>query len=329
MARSYRALAMGNTGVASANDSSALFYNPAVLANVKGWWLDYAAWTVEVSEGFNSEDAGMIIADVSYPYLNREGLTNETTEQFLARENPYLRANSHITYTASLMDEGLSIAAAYMIENTIATIDGGDNVYHRDDLVKKIGLSIPLARGKLVFGFAWADIARRESIDPSSDAEPNWGNQETGKAYDIGILYRMANKARMTWGLVVYNYGGTEFGSSVNAIEQSYAFGVSMNHEVGIFKFVPAVDVRQIGSTSDRKNTLHAGLEIGLFPNATGGSYLSYRVGWNDGYASTGLELNLFNRYMVLGYSSYGEEVGDESEKSESRRSVYYFSMGF
>ena len=33
ISKSYRSLAMGHTGIASANDSAALFYNPAILAN--------------------------------------------------------------------------------------------------------------------------------------------------------------------------------------------------------------------------------------------------------------------------------------------------------
>jgi hypothetical protein len=186
-----------------------------------------------------------------------------------------------------------------------------------------------LGLGQFVIGAARSDITRREAIEASSDSVTDWGDEANGTAYDIGILYRMANKGRITWGLVAYNVGGTEYGSSDNKVEQTYALGVSMNHELGIFKIVPAIDIREIGSTGDWSNTVHAGLEIGLFPNSTGGSYLSYRIGYNNGYTSTGFELNLFNRYMILGYATYGEEMGTPEERSESRRYVYYFSMGF
>jgi hypothetical protein len=320
---------MGNTGVASANDSSALFYNPAVLANVQGWWLDYASWTVEASEGFTAQDAGPIMISTAYPYLNRDGLSEEYKETFLEKENPYLRGNASMTFSANIVSEGLSIAAAYVLESIVTTVDSGNYIYQRDDLIKKYGLSIPLGKGQIVVGIARSDIIRREARDASTDSIPNWGSQETGTGYDIGLLYRMANQGRITWGLVVYNYGGTEFGSADNKVEQSYAIGVSMNHDLGFFRIIPAIDIREINSEAENNNTLHAGLEIGMFPNATGGSYLSYRMGYNQGYASTGFELNFFNRSMVIGYTSYGEEVGEGSEKVESRRIVYYFSLGF
>ncbi len=326
--RSYRSLAMGNTGIASANDSSAIFYNPAVLANVEGWWLDYGSWTAEVSEGFSNQEAALILAAPAYPYINRDGLSDDNKTTFLSKENPYLRANAGMTLSANVIKEGLSIAATYMAETIMTTISEGNYVYQRDDLVKKLGLSIPLGKGSVVLGLARSDILRRIATDASSDSGSNWGSQNTGTGYDVGLLYRMANKARITWGLVVYNYGDTEFASDV-VDEQSYGFGVSMNHDLGFFRLVPAIDIREISSSAVRNNTLHAGLEIGMFPNSTGGSYLNYRIGLNQGYATSGAELNFFNRSMVIGYANYGEEVGENGEKVESRRTAYYFSLGF
>ena len=326
--RSYRSLAMGNTGVASANDSSAIFYNPAVLANVEGWWLDYGSWTAEVSEGFSNEEAALILAAPSYPYVNRDGLSDDNKETFLSKETPYLRANAGITLSANVFKEGFSIAGTYLIETIITTTSDGNYVYQRDDLIKKYGMSIPFGKGQFVLGLARSDILRRVAMDASSDSESSWGSQNSGTGYDIGLLYRMANKARITWGLVAYNYGDMEFSSEIKD-EQSYAFGMSMNHDLGFFRIIPAIDIREINSSAAKQNTLHAGLEIGMFPNDTGGSYFNYRIGYNQGYATSGAELNLFNRSMVVGYANYGEEVGEEDAKVESRRTVYYFSLGF
>ncbi len=327
--RSYRSLSMGNTGIASANDSSALFYNPAVLANVEGWWFDYASWSAEGTQEFPSEDAGLIMASTTFPYINRDGLSETNKANFLAVEDAYLRGNASMTLTANIMSEGFTIAGTYMLENSIASIDSGNYIYQRDDLIRKYGLSIPLGLGQLVVGLSRSDISRKEALDASVDTVTNWGEESLGTGYDVGILYRMANKGRITWGLVAYNVGGTEFGTPDQKVEQTYGLGVSMNHELGIFRIVPAIDIRDIGSTGERANTVHAGLEIGLFPNSTGGSYLSYRVGYNQGYSTTGFELNLFNRYIVLGYANYGEEVGTVDEPKENRRTIYYFSLGF
>jgi len=329
ISRSYRSLAMGHTGIASANDSSALFYNPAILANVQGWWLDYSAWTLEASDGFTVEDTAPMMISPVFPYIRREGISDGDKSSFLSRENPYLRGNAGINLTANLSDKGVSIAGSYLIENIATTTDNGANIYQRDDTVKKVGLSLPLGLGSLVLGLAATQLERRIAVDATTDTITGWGSKETATGYDIGIIYRMANKARITWGLVVQNYGDISFDDATRDEKQHIGFGISMNHELGICKIIPAIDVRAINAESDRKNTIHAGIEIGMFPNSTGGSYLTYRAGYNQGYTTQGVELNLFNHYMIIGYTQYGEEVGEGTDKVESRRSVLYASLGF
>lgn len=328
--RSYRSLAMGHTGVASANDSAALFYNPAILANVKGWWLDYSAWTIEASNGFTPQDAAPMMIDPVFPYIRREGISNDDKDTFLSYENPYLRGNAGINLTINLTDEGISVAGSYLIETIATTTNDGSTIYQRDDTVKKVGISIPLGLGKMALGLAATQVERRVAEDDATtDTLTGWSSKQTATGYDIGIIYRMANKARITWGLVIQNYGGLKFDDSNLDEEEHIAFGMSMNHELGIFKFVPAIDIRSINSKAERKNTIHAGIEIGMFPNSTGGSYLTWRAGYNQGYTTQGVELNLFNHYLIIGYTQYGEEVGEGTEKVESRRSILYASLGF
>ena len=320
---------MGNTGVASANDSAALFYNPAVLANVKGWWLDYAAWTVEFSDGLSLAEVGLPLIDTNFPYISRNGLADIQKDSFLAQTNPYIRGSAGATLTANIMAEGWTVAGSYMIETIITTTDNGARIYQRDDLIQKVGMSIPLGLGQIVIGASQATITRRVADDASTDTIPNWSDRYDGTGYDIGILYRMANKAKITWGLVAYNYGGITYGDSGLEDAASYAFGVSTTQEFGIFKLVIAADVREISSTAAKTNTIHAGMEVGMFPNSTGGSYLSYRVGSNQGYTTQGLELNWFNHSLVIGYALYSEEIGEGTEQLESKRTVYYISFGF
>src|SRR3989339_59791 len=90
--KSYRAIAMGNTGVASANDAYSLSYNPAVLANVQGWWLDLGAWTVEASDGLGVLDVVPNLVSVQYPYLNETGLAESSRASFLNQTSPHMRA---------------------------------------------------------------------------------------------------------------------------------------------------------------------------------------------------------------------------------------------
>ncbi len=329
MGRSYRSLAMGNTGVASAIDSAALLYNPAILANAQGWWFDYAAWTVEASEGFTLLDVAPMLASPSSPYINRNGISDDKKETFLSYENPYLRTNAGMYLSMNLTKSGFSVAGSYLLESIITTTDNGANIYQRDDTIQKIGASIPLGVGTFVLGVCRNAIERRVASDPTADSIPNWGSRYAGTGYDIGLLYRMANQARITWGLVAQNYGGLNFEDSGIEEPQSIALGFSMIHDLGLFNFILAADVREISSEKERKNTFHTGVEIGMFPNDTGGSYLTYRVGYNHGYVTQGVEVNIFNHSTIIGYTIYGEEVGEYPDKVESRRTIAYLSMGF
>jgi len=326
--RSYRSLAMGNTGVASANDSAALYYNPAILANITGWWLDYAAYTVEASTGFSTLESAPMLAYPIFPYINREGINNLLKETFLSKDNPYLRASAGINLSINISERGWTIAGSQMYESVMTTIDDGATIYQRDDMVEKIGLSIPIGLGQLVLGITGNRITRRVAADATTDTIPDWGGRYSGTGYDIGLLYRMANQARITLGFVAQNYGGITLGDSGMVEEQTMAFGMSTNHEFGIFKLTVAADIREIGSTAAKTNTLHAGAELGIFPNSTGGSYLTYRTGFNQGYFTQGVEINLFNHYLIVGYTQYSEEVGTGTEKVESQRAIAYLSLG-
>ncbi|MCP4749728.1 MAG: hypothetical protein GY866_02440 [Proteobacteria bacterium] len=327
--RSYRALALGNTGVASAIDSAALYYNPAVLANVEGWWFDYAAWTLEASNGFTAGELAPTLVSVNFPYLSTEGVANDQKATFLSKENPYIRGNAGMYISMNLTQEGFAMAGSYLLEFQATTRDDGATIYQRDDIVQKFGMSIPLGMGQFVLGLSANRIYRRVASDATTDTIPNWGSRYSGVGYDVGLLYRMANVGRVTWGLVAQNYGGIEFEGSDLTEPQRIALGISMIHELGIFKVIPAIDIREINAETDKKNTVHAGLEIGMIPNSTGGSYLTWRTGYNQGYISQGVEMNFFNHSMILGYTLYGEEVGEGTDKVESRRAVLYLSLGF
>ncbi|PCI25297.1 MAG: hypothetical protein COB67_10675 [SAR324 cluster bacterium] len=334
MGRSYRALAMGNTGVATANDSSALFYNPAVLANVESWWIDYAAWTFEASDGFTNEELATNLIALNFPYVKNDGLANAEKAAFLAKENPYLKGSAGVSFAANIRKEGWSVAASYLQEVTMTTIDNGNTIFQRSDIIQKAGMSIPLGLGQWVLGFSRNAVTRQEARDATTDTITdtitNFGAKENAVGWDVGLLYRFSNQARITFGLVVQNYGDMKFSTETYKELQMINLGFGMAQEWGVFRLTLALDVRDVASaTRDRANTVHAGAELGVFPNDTGGSFITYRAGYNNGYATQGVELNFFNRSMILGYTIYSEEVGTDPDKQASARKAIYFSMGF
>ena len=328
--RSPRSLAMGNTGVSAANDSYALSYNPAVLANTKKWWVDFAAWNVGGTKGYTALDVLPSIAQIKYPYIKETGLASASLKSFLAKTDPHMRASAGVNFVGHLGEEGLAIGANYLREVTIQGINNNTQIFQRNDRVSQYGMSLPLAQGRFILGLGLRRIDRR---DATSDATvvPVFPKQyQRGQAYDIGILWRMANAARISWGLVVQNYGGMTIGTQKDAEPQEVHLGVNMDFEFGIFKLVPTIDVKGVQTTRKRKNRVHAGAELGLFPNETGGNFLSFRVGSNQGYASSGAEVNIGNHGMIFGVTRYYEEIGTTTKKQQSaQRLLGYFSLGF
>jgi len=328
--KSPRAQAMGNTGVSSANDSYALSYNPAVLANTKSWWVDYAAWNVEGTEGLTAVDLLPSVAQLNYPYIKEDGLAETSRTSFLEKTDPHMKASAGVNFVAHLVDEGLAIGANYIREVTIQGLDDNTVLFQRNDRVTQYGLSFPLGSGALVMGLGLRQIDRKDATSDGTSIPVFDSGYLRGQAYDIGVLWRMANASRMTWGLVVQNYGGMDIGTELDALPQEVHIGVNMSFEFGIFKLVPTIDVRGIQTTLPRTNRVHAGIELGLFPNDSGGNILSLRAGSNEGYASSGAEFNLGSHWMIFGVSKYFEEIGTADIKQKSAQRLQgYFSLGF
>lgn len=324
---SQRSLAMGNTGIASANDSYAVSYNPAVLANVKNWWIDLAAWTLEASEGMEVLDAAGNLVTLQFPYVDENGLKSGFRQSFLSKDQPHLRANAGINFAARLSDEGVAIGANLAREITIQGLDNNTQIFQRNERIQQVGLSIPLGKGQWVLGLAGRGIERRDATSDATQV-PQFGAYESGTAADIGLLFRFAG--RNTLGLVVQNAGGTDIGPTPDAEPQELHLGWSADWELGLLRLVPALDVRGVNTTRDEKNRVHAGVEFGLFPNSTGGNLLSLRAGSNRGYPTQGAELNFFNRSLLIGAVRYSEEIGTATAKAESSlRQLVYVSVGW
>ncbi|MGK0289533.1 MAG: hypothetical protein ACI86H_000978 [bacterium] len=364
MGQGFRALAMGNTGIASANDNSTLFYNPAALANIHTWWAD-AFLHAEYNEG-----ATQLLAS-----LQSGGLSSSTQADSLTFVSDFETANAHakLQFGANLFinvaDEGFTIGANYFQELILQvkgsagndiTISGvtinntNIDILARLDTVSQGGISIPIGVGQLVLGLAYRTVKRKYMSATytledayNSVSFPSFPDNATigeDTSYDIGLMYRFANAARITIAAVARNIGGMDFGTLgdtyVEAKEpEEYAVGISMSPTWGIFRLTMAVDIRDLtynwplptstDSTTDTTLTrrIHAGIELGLFPNETY-NFISIRAGYSQGQPSYGAEVS-FGKTTVLGYTVYYEETGETAGDTADKRQAFYISFGF
>ena len=347
MGEDYRSLSMGNTGIVTANNSSALFYNPAALSNVFSWWIDFPMIQITYSKD----------AEELYDTL-KDGLALEDQEdQFEFMEdnigkNPYLKVNAGINGVANLDPKGFTIGGNYTYE-LIADIAVRNQsapeivAYERLDHIRQAGLSYPFGLGKLVLGFGYRQVDRTELaftydfIDATNEESfPKLlddGSSGTASGYDIGFLYRTATAAHIIWG-AVYRSEVTFDKEGVSDIPSQLDLGIGFRQDGMVFRWISALDIRdvtrQLGSDDEDSGDkswyrwIHVGTEVGILPIDKTTTFFSIRAGYNAGYPTYGLEIALA-RYMVIGYTQYTEETGEYAGQKPSERKAVYLSLGF
>ncbi len=341
----YRSMAMGNTGIASANNSSALFYNPAAMSNIFTWWVDFPAL-----QATYSDDAKDL-----YETL-QNGLDLDTKDKQIEfmedniGKNPYLRINFGSSLFINMSQKGLTLGANYTYE-LIVDIEVRNasapeiTAYERLDLIRQVGISIPIGLGKWILGVNYKMIDRNELdftytiVDAANETNfptlQDDGLKGSGGAFDVGFMYRTATKARIMFGGVWRNE--VELGDASN-IPTQLDLGMSMRQEYSIFRWIFALDLRditrQLGSedksTSEKSiyRRLHIGTEVGIFPLSKNSSWISLRAGYNSGYLTWGGEI-AFAHGLILGYTTYVEETGEYAGQKPSPRTAIYLSLGF
>ncbi|NQU63160.1 MAG: hypothetical protein HQ517_02590 [SAR324 cluster bacterium] len=348
LGQDYRSLAMGNTGIASANNSAALFYNPAAMANIFNWWVDLPFLQVTYSE--DALSLYEMAKDGSFKLDTKDEQIDFMNSNI--GKNPYIKLDAGANFFLNLDKKGLTLGANYTYE-AVLDIEVRNpslpeiNAFIRLDHVRQTGVSIPIGLGQLVLGISYKVIERTQldfSYDinkalaedefPSLDKD---GLRGIGTGYDVGFLYRTANESRIVIGGVWRKRIDLE---EAEEIPEEYALGLSMVHSFGIFRLVSAMDWRDItnqqGSEGDKsyKRRLHYGLELGILPLSKNSSWLTLRTGVNQGYRTTeyygisGIEIAL-GHAMILGYTKYIEETGEFAGQKPSPRTVIYLSFGF
>ncbi|MDT8445951.1 MAG: hypothetical protein RRB13_03510 [bacterium] len=338
----YRNLAMGNTGIVTATSSSALFYNPAALANIFNWWVDFPMAQVEYTK--DAKDL--------YSVVQSGGFNLETQQEQLDFMNTYMGSNPHVRVDLGvnaffpLSDKGSTMGFNYTYEAVLDLavrnpVAPEIDAYAKLDHVRQFGFSVPLGLGKWVLGLSAKRVERQalsfnyglqdalnETAFPTLESA---GTQGTGIGYDVGLLYRAPSKARLMYGLVWRQK--IDLGDAGD-VPGELAAGVASFQDLGFMRWTAALDWRDLtyqqGSPGDRSlsRRTHVGMEFGFLPLNKTNSLFSLRTGYNQGYLSTGAEIAL-GHAMVLGYTKYTEETGEWAGQVGSERTIIYLSLGF
>ena len=341
----YRAMAMGNTGISSATNSSALFYNPAAMAGIESWWFDFPM--VELTY---SDDAKDLVSDAQ-----TGGFSLDSQAEIISfmddmiGKNPYVKFDLGSNLFINIDKKGFTLGGNYTYE-AILDIEVRNpslpeiKLFSRLDFIRQVGFSMPIGLGKWVIGGTYKSIERTE-MDLEFDmgqamnnedfpSLTEGGNKGFGTGYDLGFVYRFPSQSRIIMG-GVWRKEVVFSDENVIRIPEEFALGFSATHKFGVFKWVGAIDFRDLtakwGSEGDKSynRRTHYGTELGIFPISDTTSFITLRAGNNQGYHTGGAEVAFFGHSMIIGYTQYTEETGEYAGQKPSVRKVAYLSFGF
>jgi len=348
MGQDYRALAMGNTGIVTASNSNALYYNPAAMALITDYWFDFPSMEssyngdgLPLSSSLIPSELGDIIQSISgYAVPDGWALSTATVGQRdtfftnYANTTPYVKYALGLNAMFNIQTKGTTMGFNRAVEFThdmtvnATTLD----YYGKKDLVHQGGFSLPIGLGQLVIGGAWRYVERTELTATgvtSASAFPKLmadGVTGSGVGYDIGFLWRTASKMRIVWG-GVYR-APIVLSGGLDPIPEEAALGMGIVHNWDSMNLTLAIDYRdltnQLSTNSSRK--LHMGAEFGFFPFSDNQAFYTLRYGYNQGLWSQGVEASM-GKGLILGLTRYQESNGVDA--SPQGRMAYYFNIGF
>ncbi|MFK8138083.1 MAG: hypothetical protein AB8E15_06975 [Bdellovibrionales bacterium] len=321
--QSVRALAMGGAYSAVVRDRDALFYNPAGLNQVEGFYVSL----FDLDIGLNGESAVETVNNLSDAADLSEQLDalygNPIWLGFGAQAAFYMKNFGFTYYDAGYVNLAL--------ENpTFPTF----NVTYFNDLGYAFGLSFNMTPA-FALGITARRLTRSGGMVPvgietlqslnSNDVTDSINQNGTGLGLDVGMLWYLPTGIPSRLALVYRNVGDTSFQSTTDGgtdpagIKSELMLGWAMDIEAPGLIIRPAFDYKHINKTSEPLGKkLHFGVEVDL-------PLITVRGGFSQGYYTWGAGLGLGP--LDIEFATYGVELGEYPGQDEDRRYMLQIAM--
>ncbi len=359
--QSTRALGMGDAFIATANDYSALFYNPAGLArrdigqlNMSmefGGGIDTYKFYKDLNEVTkasyaNDSDKYQAYAQVLQNYYGKPlNFRVKTFEAIWARPNWAIGiVPMDFTFDGQIHNQGAPALDVRAYADTTLAYGYGNDIHG-------------LVPGKLSWGTTAKFINRgyinREVNALDLVADSKTVRKEDGRDgytfdMDFGTLYSplvpdsgffsVFQLAKPTFGAVVRNALDYGFGSSFHLLNKDKVEAPEKLHrvldvgakfeypEIWIFGGRGEVDFRDIGHPNfSWRRSFHLGFEFDWTVTSWWKGH--YRIGVNQGYPTLGISALLF--IFNLDVATYGEDVGTYTSPKENRVYMAKLNLDF
>ncbi len=325
-----RGLGMGGAHISAVNDETTVLINPAALGKLRGKYFVVDDIEIEM----NADTQSLVGFDYLRGLYPQKVLDDVNSQPDIIY---HLKSQVFLSYAMRNFSVGLygnAIADASMDPAGPTPF----NIDYRNDVAFVLGFNKRFMEGRFKVGANVRAINRRELKGNFSNFNPSLsvssdGAEGVGIASDIGIQIAAPWKALPTLSAVLRDVGGTKYSidgfsdsaSDPEVTEMSLDAGFALypiSHNYS--RFTITGEYRDLLSGNDLKNDMakyHLGFEWNSY------DWFFLRGGMNQGYWTAGIEF-AFSKFQ-LQIASFGEEVGDELEKKESRNFSLKFTIRF
>jgi hypothetical protein len=346
--------AMGGTAVATVNDETSLMLNPAALGRLRNYFV--TVFDPELEAGTETQE---VVGTGINDFINPQSTLNDCNGS--VNHRLYERAQLFPSFVVT--NFGIGVFGRY---DTDAYVDSTNNKFYyqyRNDFAGVMGFNFRLFDGRIKLG---ANLRAVNRIEVSRNDIPTTSTNLTfdtvinsstvasegfGIGSDVGILLTAPWQWLPTIGAVYRDVGETSYdinsGSFLNTTNRPARTPATLDGGISVqpifsrsVRMVISAEMRDIMNVVEAPGTLapgqnlldrrlHAGAEVNF------GDLFFVRAGWNQGYWTAGVEINMLNTQLQL--ASYGEEVGQVAllnsgntySPTEDRRYVIKFAYRY
>lgn len=321
---SVRALGMGNAFTTVVDSDEALFYNPAGLSRVSGFYLKL----LDPYVGVNGEEA--LTAAQSLSQSNGDigaviqSLNNNSVWAGFGGKASFTMDN----FAIALYDQ--AVLSMYIPDPIFPTL----NMRYTNDYGIATGFSM-LAGPGLSIGFGIRSIQRTGGDVPigldtlasatSSELTALLNKKGRGYGIDIGFLWEIDTPIKPKLAYTFKNAGGVTFSDDSGSnnpppsIDGQQTIGMGLEFDIGAGDILVALDYNFWNDTSiELGKKVNIGIEFDL-------PLIQARAGLHQGYYTLGATMDL--AVLQLDVATYGVEQGVTPGQIEDRRYVLQLTM--
>lgn len=334
--RSSYYLGRGDTGIASADNEHAVFYNPAGIGFGKGIYkrIVLASPTLEFSRDTTNVAQEISVQEADVTETLRKRLGRPQTLALRSYTGIILRRAALSLFGATelttLLSKDPKQGAFEKAEGKLRVDTGGIFTLAHKLFTEKLymGLNMKfISRVQAAFSANATEASQLKNIE--SDQYAMTGR---GFGFDIGLMYRTEGRTPFKAGITLMDAGGTSFTPlkktslakslwALKDIKQTVNLGIALEPGTRVSKFKLMLDIRDLTDqyTTSYFKKLHIGTEL------TVADIVGFTGGLNQGYGSIGLYIDTYFFRLDIGY--YAEELGDYAGHRPDER--FYLTLYF